>query len=192
MFIYPKIYRKLKRGPQVILPKDIGFIISYSSIDSSSVCVDAGTGSGWLALSLARICKHVYTYDTRNDFIDIAKKNAEILKVTNVTFKNKDIFRGIAERGVDLVTLDLPNAEKALKSAKAALKCGGIVVGYLPHLDQVKSFAKKLFSLGFIEVYTIECIVRDILVREEGVRPSTKGIWHTAYLTFAAKPEDKM
>ena len=49
MFIYPRIYRKMKRGPQVILPKDIGIIIVYSGIDKNSVCVDAGTGSGWMA-----------------------------------------------------------------------------------------------------------------------------------------------
>ncbi|EQD32669.1 hypothetical protein B1A_19380, partial [mine drainage metagenome] len=33
--------------------------------------------------------------------------------------------------------------------------------------------------------------VRDMLVRKEGMRPSTKGLWHTAYLVFARKPEAK-
>ena len=189
MFIYPNIYRKLKRGPQVILPKDIGIIISYSGIGKESVCVDAGTGSGWLALSIARICRHVYSYDLRDDFISIAEKNQRILGVDNITFRKKDIFDGIDEEEIDLVTLDLPNSEKALPGAKKALKAGGIVVGYLPHTEQVRNFSMALKDMGFLEPYTVETIVRDILVREEGVRPSTKGIWHTAYLTFATAPK---
>ena len=188
MFIYPKTYRKLKRGPQVILPKDIGIIIAYAGIDKSSICVDAGTGSGWLAVSLARLCRHVYSYDLRVDFLKIAEYNVNYLGLDNVTLENGDITKRINEKDVDLVTLDLPNSEKALRNAKKALKPGGTVVGYLPHVEQVKTFVMKLNSLGFIDVHTIEVIVRDYLVRKEsGVRPTNTGLWHTAYLVFARK-----
>ncbi|MGC8547409.1 MAG: tRNA (adenine-N1)-methyltransferase [Candidatus Micrarchaeia archaeon] len=185
MYIYPKTFRKLRRGPQVILPKDIGLILAYSDIDKNSVCVDAGTGSGWLALELARFCKQVVSYDIREDFLSIAEKNRQILGLDNIVFKNKDIFKSIDERNVDLVTLDLPNPEKALKNVKKALKPGGCVVSYLPNIEQVKAYVGKLEKMKFTDMYTIEVIVRDILVRKEGTRPSTKGIWHTGYLTFA-------
>ncbi|MEM3255346.1 MAG: methyltransferase domain-containing protein [Candidatus Micrarchaeaceae archaeon] len=188
MYIYPHIYRKLARGPQVILPKDIGIIIAYTSISKESVCVDAGAGSGWLAIALARVCKHVYSYDKREDFLRIAERNAAALGVSNLTLKHGDVFKKIDEKNVDLVTLDLPDAEKALPNAKKALKHGGYVAGYLPHTEQVSSFVKKCVRLKFSDIYTVETIVRDILSRKEGTRPSTKGIWHTAYLTFAMKP----
>jgi tRNA (adenine57-N1/adenine58-N1)-methyltransferase len=187
MFIYPRIYRKLRRGPQVILPKDIGTIISFSGVGKDSVCVDAGTGSGWLAVSLARVCKQVYSYDIREDFLKIAEHNVKLLNLENVTLKQKDIIKKIDEKEVDLVTLDLPNSEKALKNAKKALKTGGVVVGYLPHIEQVKAFVGTLNKLNFSDIYTTETMVRDLLVREEGTRPSTKGIWHTGYLVFAVK-----
>ena len=190
MFIYPNLYRKLKRGPQVILPKDIGIIISYSGVDKNSVCVDAGTGSGWLAVSLARVCKEVYSYDMRDDFLAIAEKNRGMLNLDNLTLKNGDVTKKIDEKDVDLVTLDLPGSDKALSNAKKALKPDGCVVGYLPHMEQVKDFVGKLNSLKFHDVHTVEVIVRDIMVREEGVRPSTKGIWHTAYLVFAKKESE--
>ena len=188
MFIYPHSYRKLKRGPQVILPKDIGIIISYSGIDKNSICVDAGTGSGWLACSLARFCKHVYSYDLRPEFIAIAEKNKIIWNLDNIEFKNKDVTKKIDEKEVDLVTLDMPSSEKALRSAKAALKQNGYVVGYLPNTEQVKTFVMKLTALKFTDIYTVEVIVRDMLVREQGTRPTNTGLWHTAYLVFSRKP----
>lgn len=187
MFIYPQMYRKLKRGPQVMLPKDIGIILTYTGVNKDSVCVDAGTGSGWLAVSLARVAKQVYSYDVREDFIAIAEKNRELLSLDNLTIKKGDVIKRIDEKDVDLVTLDLPDSQKALKNAKKALRQGGCVVGYLPHVEQVKEFVGSLNRLKFVETHVVEVIVRDYLVRKEGMRPTNKGLWHTAYLVFARK-----
>ncbi len=188
MFIYPRVYKKLRRGPQVILPKDIGMIIAYSGVGRESVCVDAGTGSGWLTISLARISKHVYGYDVRDDFLKITKHNVDLVGVDNVTLKNQDITKGIDEKNVDIVTLDMPNSDKALRRVKKALKPGGCVVGYMPHVEQVKKYVQTLERLGFVDIYTIESIVRDLLIRKEGSRPTNTGLWHTGYLTFARSP----
>ncbi|MGC8662213.1 MAG: tRNA (adenine-N1)-methyltransferase [Candidatus Micrarchaeia archaeon] len=187
LFIYPHIYRKLRRGPQVMLPKDIGIILAYTSISKESVCVDAGTGSGWLSITLARIAKEVYSYDIRQEFIEIAEKNAQALGLSNITFRNTDITKKIYEKEVDIVTLDMPNPEKALKNVKKALKEGGYVVSFLPHMEQVNLYAQKLEKNEFKEIYTVEVIVRDYLVRKEGTRPTNTGLWHTGYLTFARK-----
>jgi len=180
-------YRRLKRGPQVILPKDIGMVLAYTGVGKDSVCVDAGTGSGWLAVSLAKVCREVTSYELRPEFIRIAEKNKEIAQISNLTIRNADVTKKIFEKNVDLVTLDMPNAEKALKNANKALNHGGYVFGYLPHMEQVKKFVEKLEALRFDNIFTLEVIARDMLVRKEGVRPSTKGVWHTGYLVFAQK-----
>ncbi len=185
--LVPPSYRRLKRGPQVILPKDIGIIMAYTGVGKRSVCVDAGTGSGWLAVSLARACKHVTSYDIRDDFLKIAEKNKAIEGLDNLDLVNRDVTKSIKEKDVDLVTLDLPNSDKVVRHAHKALKPEGYVVGYLPHMEQVKKFVKALERYSFRNVFTIEVIVRDMLVRAEGMRPSTKGVWHTAYLVFAQK-----
>ncbi len=188
----PRFYRNLKRGPQIILPKDIGIIISHSNINKDSVCVDAGTGSGWLAVSLARICKEVYSYEIRQDFIRIAERNKAIADVSNLTIKNQNVLKGITERDVDLVVLDMPDSDKAVRYAYKALANKKIIVGYLPHMEQAKKFVKKLERYKFDKIYTLEVIMRDILIRDRGTRPSTKGVWHTAYLTFGEKTEQKI
>ncbi len=185
--LVPPHFKKLKRGPQVILPKDIGIIISYTGVGKNSVCVDAGTGSGWLAVSLAKITKQVTSYDNRDDFLEIAEKNRIIENLENLKLKKGDVFKKISEKNVDLVTLDLPDADKAVKNARGALKTDGYVVGYLPHMEQVVKFVETLNRYAFRNPITLEVTVRDLLVREQGMRPSTKGVWHTAYLVFAQK-----
>ncbi|MGC8568057.1 MAG: methyltransferase domain-containing protein [Candidatus Micrarchaeia archaeon] len=190
MFI-PEPYNHLKRGPQVILPKDIGIIIAYSNIGKESICVDAGTGSGWLAIGLARVCKHVTSYDIREDFINIAEKNKAKEKLENLDIIKRDVTRKIPDKNVDLFTLDLPNAQKAVKTAYTALKTGGYICGYNPNIEQVKAFVKMLNKYKFENIVVFETILRDMLVREkEGTRPSTKGVWHTAYLTFGKKAQE--
>ena len=54
-------------------------------------------------------------------------------------------------------------------------------------MEQVKDFISELNKYKFRDILTLEVIARDMLIREEGTRPSTKGVWHTAYLVFAQK-----
>ncbi len=186
---FPDILRKLKRGPQVTLPKDIGMIVAYTGVGKESVCVDAGAGSGWLSVALGNICKKVTAYEWKEDFAELAEKNIERSGLGNAKVKRKSVFEGIEEQDVDLVTLDLADSDKAVESAHGALKEGGYLVGYLPHAEQVQKFVKACREAGFEgeNIFTIESIVREYLVRERGFRPENKGLTHTAYLTFAKK-----
>ncbi len=187
MMFVPQPYRRLKRGPQVMLPKDIGMVITYTGVNRNSICVDAGTGSGWLAVSLARLCREVYSYDTRDEFRKIAEKNRANENLDNLFLKHGDVTKKIDEKNVDLVALDMPDSDKAVKNAHKALKREGYIFGYLPHMEQVKAFVAKLERYKFANIFVCESIVRDMLVRKEGIRPSTKGVWHTGYLVFAQK-----
>jgi tRNA (adenine57-N1/adenine58-N1)-methyltransferase len=188
MFL-PPAYRRLKRAPQIMLPKDIGMVMAYTGITKQSKCFDAGTGSGWLAVSLARVAKEVTSYEMRDEFMKIAQTNAKNEKLKNLTIKRGNPIKRISEKNCDLVTLDMPDSDMAVPNAFKALKKGGHIFGYLPHIEQMKKFVKALNKQKFIEVNIYEIIARDIMTRTEGTRPSTKGIWHTAYLVFARKPE---
>ncbi len=187
MFL-PRQYKRLKRGPQVILPKDIGMIIAYTGIGKNSVCIDAGTGSGWLAVALARVSKRVISYEVREEFIKIAKRNIVIENLDNIEIKQADVSLGIDEVDADLVTLDMPNSEKVVEHAFKALRGGGYVCGYLPHIEQLRLFSEEMGRAGFCELDAYEVIARDIQVKSNGTRPSTKGVWHTGYLAFGRKP----
>ncbi|MCX6775356.1 MAG: methyltransferase domain-containing protein [Candidatus Micrarchaeota archaeon] len=184
---FPPIMRNLKRGPQVVLPKDFGMVAAFTGIGKKSVVVDAGTGSGFLAIALGNIAKNVVTYERREEFAKLAERNIKASGLRNVKIKRKDIFKGISERDLDLVTLDFADSEKVVKHAKKALKEGGYVVGFLPNMEQVRDFVRELEKNKFSEVFTMECITREILVRETGMRPENMGLMHTVYLTFGRK-----
>jgi len=134
------VYRKIKRAPQIIPLKDLGTIITETGIGKESVVVDAGSGSGALALFLANIAKKVVSYEIRKDFATIAADNVKFLKLKNIAIKNKDIYKGIDEKNVDVVTLDLPEPWKALEAAEKALKTGGFIFSYSPTIPQVSDF----------------------------------------------------
>ena len=185
---FPDILKKCKRGPQVILPKDIGVILAYSGVGKNSTVVDAGAGSGWLAISLANVAKKVTSYEWREEFAELAEKNAKRAGVTDsLTIKRANVLDGIEEREVDLITLDLADSDKVVAHAHSALRAGGMLFGYLPHVEQARRFFEACESAGFEGMQMTECMMRDYLVRAAGVRPENTGLTHTAYIVFARK-----
>jgi tRNA (adenine57-N1/adenine58-N1)-methyltransferase len=150
--------------------------------------VDAGTGSGWLAISLANVAKKVTSYEWREEFAELAEKNALRAGVFgSLEIKRANVLDGISEREVDLITLDLADSDKAVPPAHAALRKGGMLFGYLPHIEQARKFFEACEAAGFGQPQMMECIMRDYLVRQAGVRPENTGLTHTAYIVFATK-----
>ena len=178
----------IKRGPQVILPKDCALILAYSGARPGSKVVDAGTGSGSLAIFLATYLQpgKVYTYEKDGRFLEIAKENIKNSGVSKfIRLRGADVTKGIKEKNVDLVTLDLKDAKTVVKHAYSALKRGGVLVVYSPtaeHLIGITTEIKKRFSA----IRTVEGIVRE-WKSDYTTRPETIGLMHTGFLTFAKK-----
>ncbi len=181
-------YKKIRRGPQVIPPKDIGPIITETGINKKSRVVDAGAGSGALALFIANIAKEVTTYEIREDFAKIAEENIAILGLKNVRLKRKNVYDGIDEKDIDLITLDVPEPWKALNSASKSLKTGGFLVSYSPTIPQVNDYVAELRkNREFVYLKTIEIIEREWEFEDRKIRPKSQQIGHSGFLTFARK-----
>jgi len=180
----------MERRSSIILPKDIGIVISYTGLGSGQKVLDAGTGTGSVALTLANIVGDtgkVYTYEIREDFAKLAKKNIKDFGMKNIILKNKDIKKGIKEKNLDLIFFDLPRSWEIIEDAKNALKDGGWLVFYNPYIEPVKIIHKKAKECKFKEIKTIEVITREIEIKKKGTRPRTRMIGHTGYLTFTRK-----
>jgi tRNA (adenine57-N1/adenine58-N1)-methyltransferase len=181
-------FKKIKRAPQIITRKDASIIIAETGINMSSKVVDAGAGSGALACMLANICKEVTTYEIRKDFAKIADQNKEFLNLKNLTVKNKDVYKGIAEKNLDLITLDLPEPWKIIEKAKKALKTGGFLVSYSPTIPQTMDFVNAVKkNQNLLHLKTVELIQREWEIEDRKVRPKTTQTVHTGFLSFVRK-----
>jgi tRNA (adenine57-N1/adenine58-N1)-methyltransferase len=171
--------------------KDAAVISAFSGVRSGDRVVDAGAGSGFLAIYLGSIVApsgKIYSYEWKNDFVELAARNvlkAGLQQIIEV--KHEDVFKGIEEKQVDLVTLDLAGSEKALLHAFNSLKKNGFCVGVLPNVEQAKRFVLGGEKIGFKHEQTIDVTASNWLIREEGCRPETTGVMHTAFLSFLKK-----
>ena len=177
--------KKIKRGPAIMLQKDIGSILGGTCIDKDSVVLDAGSGCGVLTINLARFVKKVYSYDNRKEFLEIAKENVKKFNLKNVVFKNKDVYEEIKERDLDLITLDLKEPWKALDNCRKALKDKGELVVYSPQITQVKELIDSLNGFEVVEVKEVN--ERNWVVDERRCRPEHTGLMHTGFLVFLRK-----
>src|SRR3989344_2705953 len=179
--------KKVKRLPQIITPKDVALILAYTGIGQGDKVVDAGTGSGFLSIIIASYIKpgKVYTYEKNRQFYNLAKKNLKMAGVEKfVELKRADATRGIKQRNVDLVTLDLKNPEKMIQHAYKSLKPGGWLVVYSRYVEQMSKVSKEIKKKNFSSIKIVENIVREWQV-EGFTRPRTVGLMPTGFLTFA-------
>ncbi len=181
-------FRHIKRLAQIITPKDIGMIVCETGLNSDSIVIEGGSGSGALSCYLGKLVKKVYSYDIKKEHLEVAKENASFLKVKNVIFTLQDMTEKINEKDADAVILDMPQPWDAVKNATNALKIGGFIVGYMPTITQVMNFVQEVEKYDNLSnLKTIELIQRKWKVKGRAVRPVSEGIGHTAFLTFVRK-----
>ncbi|RLF41840.1 MAG: tRNA (adenine-N1)-methyltransferase [Thermoplasmata archaeon] len=181
----------LKRKSQIIIPKDIGVIIVNCGIETGRIVLEAGIGSGSLTIALATAVAptgKVISYDIRADFIEHAMSNIENAGLKEyVTPVLKDVTKGIDEKNLDAIILDIPNPWDAIEHVHNALKPGGYLCSYSPLTSQVEKTVKTLWEYPFIGIKTLETLQREIVVNKMGLRPSFDMLGHTGYITFARK-----
>ena len=91
---------------------------------------------------------------------------------------------------MDVAILDLGDPWTLIEAMKNSLKPGGSLASVSPTINQVEKVVIELQKQGFIEIETLEILMREMEVREGKTRPSMRMIGHTTYLTFARKSLD--
>src|SRR3989344_2000448 len=163
---FADLWDNLLRGPQVMIHKDVGMILAKTGVNKTFKVVDAGGGSGSLCFSLANVCKEITVYEVNPEHYNILTKNKELLGLKNVALKQENIYDGIEEKDVDLITLDLPEPWKVLMYAEKILVNGGWLVIYLPNLTQVKQFIDSVTGrINVVEI--LELIERKWKIEEK-------------------------
>jgi len=180
---------KLKRGAQVILPKDMAIIVAYTGLRPWWKVLDTGTGSGFSAIFLANLLPlgKVYSYEKDEKAYRTARENIQKAELKNIVLRKQDV-KQLKEKNFDLAVIDLEEVEKVLPIAFKALKPGGWLAVYSPTVDELLKVQKILKKLKIVESSAVEVIVREWQY-EKTLRPKTKGIMHTGFISFARKFE---
>lgn len=193
---------KMRRGAQVIYPKDIGPIIHWADIRPGDTVVEAGTGSGALTLALLRAvgpAGKVVSVEARPDHLAHATK--VISRFLGDLPESLLLVPGRVEEALatyrpDRIVLDLPEPWEVAPAAAEALLPGGLLCSYLPTVPQVQHLHDALRrTRRFFGTESFEIFIRDWQFVGRSVRPASRMVGHTGFITVSyhteVLPEDE-
>ena len=181
----------IERRAQIILPKDAAMIALHADVKAGDLVVEGGAGSGALSVFLLRLLRpggRLVSYEVREDHAELVRSNVARAGLSEGhTVRLADITKGIEEREVDAVVLDLPEPWDAIPAATVALRPGGRLVSYSPTVGQVERTHGALRAARYTEPRTFEVLERDLVVGPQGTRPSFDMLGHSGYITAARR-----
>jgi len=188
----PDLFEHFERTGAPMMPRDVGLIVGHTGAGMGDRVLDAGTGTGVLAATLARAGAEVTTYERDPEFADVARENMALAGVDDrVDVRTGDVTEDLvtlAGAGFDLLTLDTEDASAVVERAPTLLVRGGFVAVYSPFVEATREIVGTAHDVTLADVRSLETIQREMDFDERGSRPSTAGVGHTGYLTFARRP----
>jgi tRNA (adenine57-N1/adenine58-N1)-methyltransferase len=184
----------MPRGAAVIYPKDAAQIVALGDIHPGATVLEAGAGSGALTCSLLRAvggAGRVISYENRAEHAEVAVRNVETFfggRPDNWTLRACDIAEHQPDEVADRVVLDMLSPWLVLDAVSAALRPGGVLIGYVPTTTQLSRLVESLREHGgYTEPAAWESFVRGWHVVGLAVRPEHRMIGHTAFLVTARR-----
>jgi tRNA (adenine57-N1/adenine58-N1)-methyltransferase len=186
----PDLFDHLERTGAPMMPRDIGLVVGQLGLAAGDRVLDAGTGTGILAAYLGRLGIEVTTYERDPDFAEVARGNMATAGVADrVEVRTGDVTDDLDDlSGVDGLTLDTGDAAAVVARANDLLVPGGPLAVYSPFVESSRDCVAAARDAGLVDVETVETIQRGMDFDDRGSRPSTRGVGHTGYLTFARTP----
>ena len=190
---YSEFVLLMKRGPQIIYPKDVGSIIVSANINSESKILEIGTGSGALTLFLVSLLGPNAKFYS----VDVNKKNQHRAKKTisrylsnyssdfqkEVDFINKDLIDFSIDTipfNFDAIITDVP--EPWLFFENNQIKTDMHWVSYLPSISQVSKIADSLKENDFKDIVIKEVLEREWNINGKILRPKHSMVGHTGFI----------
>src|SRR4051795_3719843 len=214
--LLPDYVLGMPRGATVVYPKDAAQIVQMADIFPGARVVEAGAGSGALSCSLLRAvggggvgggagsgalsCSLlravggdglVSSYEKRDDFADIARRNVErFFGHVPATWRLTvgDLAEKCVDDDIDRVVLDMLAPWEMLETAATALVPGGVFCAYVATTTQLSKIVEALREHGgFTEPESWESMVRTWHVEGLAVRPDHRMVGHTGFIVTSRR-----
>ena len=195
--IYSPTYKEfvllMRRGPQIIYPKDIGSIIVDSNITNRSSVLEIGTGSGALTLYLILILGKsgkIFSIDSEkknqyrakktieryvSSFAEEFEYNLELIEGELINFSLHDL-----PDNIDSIITDVPEPWEFFINNK--IKNNITWVSYLPSITQVEKLTKTLEENNFKNIEIKENLERYWIIKDKILRPKNEMVGHTGFI----------
>ena len=188
----------MPRGAAIIYPKDAAQILAQADVFPGAVVVEAGVGSGALALWLLRAIGpegRLVSFERREEFADVARATVETflgeappsweVVVGDLVEQLPDV---VSAGTVDRVVLDMLAPWECIDAVADALTPGGVVLCYIATATQLSRVAEYIRGTGlFTEPDASETMVRGWHVEGLAVRPDHRMVAHTGFLLTARR-----
>jgi tRNA (adenine57-N1/adenine58-N1)-methyltransferase len=183
------LMRTVKRGSQVIYPKDAAYLVYRLNLRSGSRVVEAGTGSGALTIALAWAVApagRVYTYEVRPEAAEIARRNLIRAGLDSyVDFYTTSVDSGFQQSDADALFLDVREPWHLLEHVRRTLRPSGFFASLVPTTNQVSALVDGLEEHYFVDIQVEELLLRAYKPVPERLRPDDTMVGHTGFLVSA-------
>lgn len=184
----------MPRGAAVVYPKDAAAIVLAGDIKPGVVVVEIAAGSGALSSYLLRAVGEtgqVTSYEAREDFAEIARKNvtrALGLEPTNWHLIVESVSASTELPSCEIGVLDLLKPWELLPALARSVIAGGRLVAYVTTTTQMSELIEEIRASGdWFEPSAHEVFWRDWHVSGLSVRPSHSFESHTGFLVTARR-----
>ncbi|MDR1790225.1 MAG: tRNA (adenine-N1)-methyltransferase [Propionibacteriaceae bacterium] len=184
----------MKRGATIIYPKDAGEILVEADIFPGARVLEAGAGSGALSLFLLRAIGaggRLYSYEIREEFAEIAKRNVEtFFGAPHPAWELRigDLREIIGPEPIDRAILDMLAPWDCVDAVADVLVPGGILCVYVATTTQLGRVMDTLrVHGGFTEPEGRELNIRFWHAEGLAIRPAHTTQGHTGFLVFTRR-----
>ncbi len=183
----------MPRGATIVYPKDAAVIVGFADIFPGAKVLEAGAGSGALAISLLRAIGNgsLVSYEMRDEFLENARDNVRKYFGNiprNWTLVHDQVQNGAFSGDFDRVIFDMLAPWDCLEVAYSALKPGGVLCCYVATTTQLSKVAEAIkASDRFSEPESFETLLRPWHHEGLAVRPMHSMNAHTGFLLFTRK-----
>lgn len=186
--LYDIIMFGIKRKTQIIYPKDSAYITLKLGLRSGMKVLESGIGSGALSIVMANAVYpdgKIYAYEKEEKHIEVAKQNLEFAGFSEIVeIFHKDLSE-VEEENFDAAFIDVREPWLYIKKLKGLLKKGSPIGFLVPTVNQIILLLEELNKNNFIQIETMEILLRKYKPVPDRLRPEDRMVAHTGYLIFA-------